>query len=71
MMGIRRVPCIRCGAPSKHQFNICADGNVYRGVCEACDIQLNRLVLEFLGHPDVDGAMIEYTEGEGYECNYE
>ena len=56
--GIRRVPCFRCGEPSVHQWQICADRNQYRGVCEACDIKLNALVLRFFGFEDWR-AMIE------------
>lgn len=46
--GIRRVPCIRCGAPSRHQWQICADGNQYRGVCPKCDVGVNRLVMRYM-----------------------
>jgi hypothetical protein len=47
-IGISRVPCARCGEPSKHQWQICALGNVWMGLCENCDIKLNRLVLKFM-----------------------
>ena len=46
--GIRRVPCSRCGAPSVHQWQVCANGNRYLGVCLECDIALNRLALRFM-----------------------
>lgn len=49
--GIRRVPCVRCGAPSVHQWQVCADGNVFRAVCQACDVALNRLVLRWMRDP--------------------
>lgn len=58
--GIQRVPCIRCGQPSYHQWQICSDGNVFRPVCRECDVALNRVVLEFMGHPDVEGAIEAY-----------
>lgn len=45
--GIKRVPCARCGAPSVHQWQICSDGRVYRGCCLECDIELQKVVLEF------------------------
>jgi hypothetical protein len=48
-IGIRRVPCFRCGEPSSHQWQICALGNKYHGVCRQCDIKLNVLVLQFFG----------------------
>lgn len=50
--GIARVPCIRCGAPSFHQWNACSLGRRYFGVCVPCDIALNNLVLEFFDIPD-------------------
>lgn len=52
-IGIQRVPCARCGRPSSQQWQICANDNYYRGVCEECDIELNRTVLEFFRFPDV------------------
>ena len=50
-IGITRVPCSRCKAPSAHQWQICSDGNQWRGVCLACDVALNALVLEFMRIP--------------------
>lgn len=48
---INRVPCQRCGEPSKYQWQICATGNKWMGVCVECDIKLNELVVEFMGLP--------------------
>ena len=59
--GIRRCRCIRCGSPAVHQWNICADKNRYRPLCNACDIALNRMVLEWAGHPDVEKLMAAYA----------
>ncbi len=50
--GIRRIPCARCGAPSEQQWQICADGNRWRGLCTTCDVELNALVLSFVRDPD-------------------
>lgn len=47
--GIRRVPCLRCGRPSSQQWQICSDGNQWRGVCTDCDVELNRMVAKFFG----------------------
>ena len=47
--GIKRVPCERCGEPSAYQWQICATGNKWSGVCVECDIALNELVVEFMG----------------------
>lgn len=46
--GIRRVPCARCGAPSRYQWQICADNRVFRGVCIECDVALNETAMRFM-----------------------
>ena len=46
---IQRIPCFRCGKPSSQQWQICALNNEYKGVCAECDIELNRIVLKFMG----------------------
>lgn len=61
-IGIRRLACVRCGSIPTQQWNICADGNVYRPICTECDIAINRLVLEFIGDPDVEAKMEAYAE---------
>lgn len=47
--GIKRVPCFRCGKPSTQQWQICSLKNEYKGLCTVCDIELNKVVLEFMG----------------------
>lgn len=59
--GISRVPCSRCGKPSVHQWNICADGNQFRGCCVACDVDLNRMVLRFMRIPDAAKKIAAYV----------
>lgn len=59
-LGIKRVPCVRCGAPAVHQWNVCADRNVYRVLCLDCDIALNRLVLEWANDPDAAAKVAKY-----------
>ena len=52
-IGIRRIACTRCGAkPGVHQWQTCADGNVWRVVCARCDVALNRLVLRWMRFTD-------------------
>jgi hypothetical protein len=51
-VGIRRVPCCRCGAPSVHQWQACADRGNFRPLCLGCDIALNKLVLKWMGDPN-------------------
>lgn len=45
--GISRIPCVRCGEPSKYQWSICANRGRNLGVCPKCDIELNRIFLDF------------------------
>lgn len=61
-IGIRRVPCARCGAPSNHQWNVCADFNSFRAICWPCDIEMNRMVLNFMRFPNVDQMVADYKE---------
>lgn len=58
--GIKRVPCLRCGNPSQHQWNICSLPG-FHGICTACDIALNRVVLAFMGVPNAEAV------GDAYE----
>lgn len=48
-IGISRLKCFRCKRKAVHQWQICADNNVYRPVCLECDIKLNVLVLKWFG----------------------
>jgi len=50
-IGITRIPCQRCGKSSNYQWQICATGNQWAGVCVECDIALNKLVIEFMKLP--------------------
>lgn len=59
-IGIRRVPCFRCGRPAVHQWRICADDRVFRAVCERCDRALNALVLRWMGFKDWREKMKRY-----------
>ena len=45
-----------------HQWQICADGNIYRPICKECDIALNALVLEFMGDRARGEKMRLYAE---------
>lgn len=46
--GLRRVPCVRCGAPSGAQWQICADKRLFRPICNACDILMNEMVMRWI-----------------------
>jgi len=47
--GISRVRCERegCRRPGRYQWQICADGRLFRVLCERCDIALNALVMRW------------------------
>jgi hypothetical protein len=60
--GISRVKCFRCGNPSKYQWQICSDGNQYRGLCRSCDIELNKVVLCFMKFPDWREKLERYRQ---------
>lgn len=62
--GIARVGCIRCGAPSRYQWQICSDFNRWRPLCAGCDLQLNRLVLEWAGFPDATEKLERYAASQ-------
>lgn len=64
-MGVRRLPCFRCGEPACAQWSICADGNVHRPICNECDIELNRIVLRWAGDPDAEEKVALYRASGG------
>lgn len=59
-IGVRRLACIRCGGWGRFQWNVCADGS-YRPLCLDCDIDLNRLVLVWMGHPNAAAVANAYA----------
>lgn len=61
-VGIKRARCFRCGEKAVHQWNICADENVYRPICADCDVKLNAVVLRFMGFKDWKEKMKRYKE---------
>lgn len=63
--GIRRVPCSRCGAPSVHQWQVCANDNRFLGVCAACDVGLNALALRFMRVPGAARLLAAYRRRVG------
>lgn len=58
--GIKRLPCARCGKPASEQWKICADGNLWRPICVACDIGLNDAVLRYMRDGDRKAKMAVY-----------
>lgn len=60
--GIKRVKCLRCGEQASQQWQICADGNQYRPICNPCDVKLNKLVLKFMRFKDWRVKLAAYKE---------
>ncbi len=58
--GMSRVPCCRCGKPSRYQWQCCALDNIWMGLCVDCDIGLNRVTLEYIGLPETEALMERY-----------
>lgn len=66
-IGIKRTKCFVCGDKAKYQWQICADNNIYRPICAKCDIQLNKMILDWAFPPEIAKAKYEkykrYVEG--------
>lgn len=45
---LRSMQCHCCQQPARFQWNACADGNVWRALCPACDVRINIAVLQVL-----------------------
>ena len=58
--GIRRKRCIRCQRPAYSTWQVCANNNLHVPVCAACDVELNKLALQFMGLPDWPHLMLVY-----------
>jgi hypothetical protein len=60
-IGIKRIPCRRCGKPSKYQWQCCANDNRWFGLCSECDIELNRfLLIDFFNLPNGAALLAKY-----------
>lgn len=47
--GLKRLTCFIGGCPNRAttQWQICADGNTYRPLCPAHDVELNTMVMRW------------------------
>lgn len=61
-IGIKRLKCFRCGKQAETQWTICSDGNQHRPLCRHCDIELNEMVLKFMGFPNWEEMMEDYKK---------
>lgn len=61
-IGISRLPCFRCGGRAEYQWQVCADNRLFRPLCARCDVELNRIVLHWMGDPDAETKVAAYAE---------
>jgi len=61
--GIKRVPCAGCGQPSTQQWQICSLNKMHLGICEKCDVDLNRVVLKFFNIRNWPYIVSNYKHG--------
>lgn len=68
--GIRRLKCCRpgCGNRAEYQWSACANGNLHVPICPACDLELNEMVLRWMGFPDWREKIKAYREKVKREC---
>ena len=59
---ISTEPCARCGNPSQQQWQICADNNQWRGICDECDVGLNTLVMRYVFGDTREDDIVKYRE---------
>ena len=60
--------CHRCNDPATQSWDICALKNEVNWICKACDLKLNRLVLEFMKVKGINRILREYKQRlEGME----
>ena len=61
--GVRRLTCVvaRCKNKAHATWQTCADGGLHRPICAKHDRALNRMVLVWMGDPEVEQKMKRYT----------
>lgn len=63
---VGRRLCARCRRRRGHAvWNICADGGRNRPICKACDLELNALVLLWMGIRDWRAKLGRYARKLG------
>lgn len=61
-IGIRRIPCVRCKAKARFQWQICADGRQFRPLCVSCDVELNEMVMRWVWGDTREDDLRRYRE---------
>lgn len=67
--GIKQVACAKCGEQAVSQWNICADHNYHRPLCDRCDVFLNALVLAWFRHPSGRRLVEDYAISKMVDLN--
>lgn len=49
---IKAGKCFKCGKQAEFQWSACADSNTWRLLCGRCDLEVNVMVVRFLGFKD-------------------
>ena len=59
------MKCTRCGKRATETWDVCALGNKPQGICAACDVMLNELVLWFMDIPKRASVIARYRRQKG------
>ena len=65
--GVERLPCTVAGCQNRAHasWQICADNRLHRPICLDHDIELNRMVLRWMGDPEAETKMATYRGANG------
>ena len=61
---LKKIPCAGCGQPSTQQWQICSLNSMRLGVCEKCDVNLNRAVLKLFNIRGWPYLITKYGQGK-------
>lgn len=61
-IGIRRLACTRCAEPARYQWQCCANDNRWLPLCAACDIELNRVAMDFMRVANAEALLVRYAK---------
>lgn len=60
---LENTPCVKCGAPSKHQWRICCK-RTWTPVCDNCDLEINAIVAVWAFGQEKATTLLERYCGE-------
>lgn len=66
--GLNRLRCRRCGGKATEQWMLrpCATGRKqWHPLCTECDVELNRIAMDFVRLPDADELLAAYRKKKG------